>query len=294
MVGNLSSSQNITFSPQDIPKDIPNHNDPLHLEFFIHNAKVRHVLIDGGARLNIYTLKVVKGLGYSKEDVDPSHKITIKAYDDGGCFSKSVIILPILMGPAMENTLFQVLDIDMNYKMILGHPWTHATKAIPSTYHQCLNLTYNNMEVTIPGDPDLFQFCANLRDATAYQVPIKNEVQPINSSKYVDLDILLGKAKEEMEIEDKGYGEYFMSKIFHIRESPLSTLYCGKSQLLQAQQPKINTQSATSINFISGGGLHEEHVSQNTSICIEKKKKEQESSLISPSNYGPRFTIMQK
>ena len=72
MVGNRSASQHITFCPWDIPKDKPNHNDPLHLEVFVHNVKVRRVLIDGGAGLNIYTLKVVKGLGYSKNDVDPS------------------------------------------------------------------------------------------------------------------------------------------------------------------------------------------------------------------------------
>ena len=111
MVGNLSTSQHITFSPWDIPQDKPNHNDPLHLEVFVHNVKVRRVLIDGGVGLNIYTLKVVKGLGYSKNDVDPSRRITIKAYDDGEHFSTGVIILPIRVGPATENTLFQVLDI---------------------------------------------------------------------------------------------------------------------------------------------------------------------------------------
>ena len=72
MVGNLSASQHITFSPQDIPKDKPNHNDPLHLELFVHNIKFRCVLIDGGVGLNICTLKVVKGLGYAEDDVDPS------------------------------------------------------------------------------------------------------------------------------------------------------------------------------------------------------------------------------
>ena len=65
MVGTLSSSQQITFSPRDFPQDRPKHNDPLYLEVFIHNAKVRRVLIDGGARLNICTLQVVKNFGYT-------------------------------------------------------------------------------------------------------------------------------------------------------------------------------------------------------------------------------------
>lgn len=111
-------------------------------------------MIDGRAWLNICTLKVFKGLGYSKEDVYPSHRITIKAYDDGEFFSKSVIILPVRVGLATKDILFQVLDIKMNCNMILGHPWIHSMKSISSTYHQCLKFTYNNVEVTIPSDLD--------------------------------------------------------------------------------------------------------------------------------------------
>ena len=113
-------------------------------------------MIDGGVGLNICTLKVVKGLGYFEEDVDPSCKITINSYDDGKCFSKGIIILPIRVGLASKNTLFHILDIEMNCNMILGCPWLHTMKVIPSTYHQCLNFSYNNVEVIILGDPDPF------------------------------------------------------------------------------------------------------------------------------------------
>ena len=119
-------------------------------------------MIDGGARLNIHTLKVVKNLGYIEEDVDSTQRITIKAYDDGEHFLNGIIILPIRIGRAIENTLFQVLDIDMNCNMILGRPWIHAMKAIPSTYHQCIKFSYNDTEVTITGDPNPFQYCASL------------------------------------------------------------------------------------------------------------------------------------
>ena len=139
--------------------------------------------------------------------MDSSQRIKIKAYDDGEFFSIEVIILPIRFGPTTENTLFHVLDIEMNFKMILVCPWLHDMKAITSTYHQCLKFSYNNVEVTIPNDPDPFQFCANLRDATTYQVPKNNEAQPTNSSKYVDKNILLSKAKEKIKIEDNGYVE---------------------------------------------------------------------------------------
>lgn len=63
-------------------------------------------MIDGGARLNTYTIKFVKGLGYSEEDVDPSCRITIKAYDDCECFSQGIIILPIKVDLETKSMLF--------------------------------------------------------------------------------------------------------------------------------------------------------------------------------------------
>ena len=69
--------------PQDIPKDRPSNNDPLYLKVYVQNVKVKHVLIDEGTWMYIYTFKVVKGLGYSNFDLDPSRRIIIKEYDDG-------------------------------------------------------------------------------------------------------------------------------------------------------------------------------------------------------------------
>ena len=63
MVGSLSTSQHITFSPQDIPKDKPNHNDPLYLKVFIHKDKVRCVLIDGKFKSEHLYIKNCQNLG---------------------------------------------------------------------------------------------------------------------------------------------------------------------------------------------------------------------------------------
>ena len=116
----------------------------------------------------------------------------------------------------------------MNYNMILGHPWIHAMKAVPSTYDQCLKFSYNNVEVTIPGDPDPFQFCANLRGTTAYQVPTNQATNPIESSKYVDPSALTTAFKGKLKIADQGCGEYSMSHAFHIGKLPLPLKSYGK------------------------------------------------------------------
>lgn len=69
MVGNIATSK-VAFTEKDVPIDKPMHNGPLHLEVLIHRRKVRRVLIDGGAGLNICTLSLIKALGYSHHHID--------------------------------------------------------------------------------------------------------------------------------------------------------------------------------------------------------------------------------
>ena len=83
-----------------------------------------------------------------------------------------------------------------------------------------------------------------------------------------------------------------MPQVFHIRESPLSPQSYSQSQLSQAQYSEISTQTYTSINFISGSDLLEEHLYENTSIYIEKEKEKEKHTLIFPRKYGLGLTIM--
>jgi len=76
-------------------------------------------------------------------------------------------------------------------------------KVVPFTYHQCLNFSYNNVEVTIPSDLDPFQFCSSLRGTTACQVLINSEAKPLNSSKYVNLAKLTTTFKGSLKLKTK-------------------------------------------------------------------------------------------
>ena len=84
----------------------------------------------------------------------------------------------------------------------------------------------------------------------------------------MNVDILLSKAKDKTKIEDNGCGEYFMSQVFHITESPPSPQSYEKSNLFQAQHSEISTKNATPINFINGSDLPKEHVYENTSFVL--------------------------
>lgn len=208
-------------------------------------------MIDGGVGLNICTLRVVIGLGYTENDIDSSRRITIKAYDDAEHPSKGIITLPIRVGLVIENTFLQVLDLDLPYNMILGHPWIHTMKVVPSTYHQCLKYPYNGIEITISGDPNPFQFCATLKDSPQQQVPVNREA---HSHSYVDPNELLEAVKGKLKIQDQRRGEYSMAQTFLIGNLPISPKSNGKPHLLQTE-PKIVIQYQPPTTFTRWGDL---------------------------------------
>jgi len=149
----------LTFSDQDLVSIDPSNHDALHTEVFIDKQCIKRILVDGRASLNICSLKLIKQLGYFEDHIDTTKRITIKAYDDGEQDSEGIITLSIRVGPIITDTKCQVLDADLPYNIILGHPWIHSLKAIPSTYHQCLKFPYEGVEITIPIDPKPFQYC---------------------------------------------------------------------------------------------------------------------------------------
>lgn len=71
----------------------------MQIEVLIHRMLVKHVLIDGGDRLNICSMNLVRALGYSKDAVDPQKKTKIKAHNEEENSSKGMVILPITVGP---------------------------------------------------------------------------------------------------------------------------------------------------------------------------------------------------
>ena len=176
MVGHLSAPHFLSFSEHDDVSLTHPHNSALHIEVLIHKHRVKRVLIDGGAGLNICTLKLIRALGYSDEAIDTRRKITIKAYDEEERSSKGLIILPIQVGPIFQKLVCQVLDSELTYNILLGCPWIHDMQAVPSTYHQCLKFPVNGQEVTITADYNDTQACHTLKTSQDTFIPNNREV----------------------------------------------------------------------------------------------------------------------
>ncbi|GLJ34133.1 hypothetical protein SUGI_0686150 [Cryptomeria japonica] len=133
-----------------------------------------------------------------------------------------MVTLPLRVGPITKDVVCQVLDLDLTYNILLGRPWIHEMRAIPSTYHRCIKFPHNGVEVTVKADPNPFIYCKNLRPRSEITIPANREVVP--SSAYVDPESLKASTskqtelKEKLKIKDMGRGEY----IFHVDQLPLS------------------------------------------------------------------------
>ncbi|KAF3497061.1 hypothetical protein DY000_02053106 [Brassica cretica] len=67
------------------------------------------------------------------------------------------INLAVKAGTVTRVTEFLVIDRPASYNVIMGTPWLNTMRAIPSTYHICLNFpTPNGVEV-IWGNPRVSQ-----------------------------------------------------------------------------------------------------------------------------------------
>ena len=95
MVNHISSPHYLYFSPEDDQSLSHPHNLALHIEVQVYHTRVRRVLINNGAGLNIVTYHVVQQLGFSEFAIDPRWKITIKAYDEVERSSKGLIVMAI-------------------------------------------------------------------------------------------------------------------------------------------------------------------------------------------------------
>ena len=113
-------------------------------------------MMDNELNLSLCTLNFIKQEGYTEVDII-NEVITIKAYDNLECTTEGTILLTIRVGPATQETLCHVVDVNLPFNILLGRPWIHAMKAIPSTYHQYIKFWHHGTEINISGTLCLLQ-----------------------------------------------------------------------------------------------------------------------------------------
>ncbi|PKI34306.1 hypothetical protein CRG98_045304 [Punica granatum] len=103
-------------------------------------------------------MKVIKASEYKQMNVDlncvrPS-KTAVRAFDGSRREVNGEIDLLIDVNPCSFNITFQVLDILNAFSLLLGRPWIHSAKAVPSSLHQRIKFIAEGRLITVKGEED--------------------------------------------------------------------------------------------------------------------------------------------
>ncbi|XP_075102899.1 uncharacterized protein LOC142177595 [Nicotiana tabacum] len=106
--------------------------------------------VDPGSSANIIQWRVLEQAKLSGSII-PATKL-LAGFNLASVTTWGEILLLTNAEGVMKTTLFEVVDGDMGYNIILGRQWLHEMKAVPSTYHQLLTFPTPEGIKQIKGD----------------------------------------------------------------------------------------------------------------------------------------------
>ncbi|XP_027174203.1 uncharacterized protein LOC113773791 [Coffea eugenioides] len=97
---------------------------------------MNRILIDGGSAVNIMSIRAIKELGISSDELF-QNRLMIQEFNQERQRAIGLIRLELLISELSSSALFHIIDTKTSYNMLLGRPWIHENEIIPSTLHQC-------------------------------------------------------------------------------------------------------------------------------------------------------------
>ncbi|XP_070009645.1 uncharacterized protein [Nicotiana sylvestris] len=104
--------------------------------------------VDPGRSANIIRSSVVEQLGLQDQIVPASRVLNGMASET----TKGEIILLVNMARTIQDTKFHVIKGDMRYNALLGRPWIHNMRAVPSTLHHMMKFPTMDGVKTVYGE----------------------------------------------------------------------------------------------------------------------------------------------
>ncbi|XP_074305901.1 uncharacterized protein LOC141641124 [Silene latifolia] len=159
----------VTFDETDAGSAPEQHHDALIITLLIGNCEVRKILVDTGSFVNLIMLETLKGMGFTEKDLSKK-VVPLVGFSGETKHSLGEIVIPTYAGGVNKQVRYLVIDGPSTYNVILGRPWIHEMKAIPSTYHQCLKFPTPWGVQEIRGDQEEAKDC--------YKVALKSTTSP--------------------------------------------------------------------------------------------------------------------
>jgi hypothetical protein len=119
-----------------------------------HTKPIGHMLMDGGASVNILPLSLFKKLGHIESDLKCTN-LSLSGFVGDPTEDKGIIYKELTVGSKTVPTAFFMVDVKGRYNMLLGRDWIHANECVSSTLHQCVIQWVGDEVEVIQADEDV-------------------------------------------------------------------------------------------------------------------------------------------
>jgi hypothetical protein len=110
------------------------HMKPLFIWRHVDGTPIGHMLVDGGASINILPLSLFKMLGHVKGDLKHTN-LSLTSFAGDPTEAKGIIYKELMVRSKTVPMAFFMVDVKGCYNELLGRDWIHANEFVPSSLH---------------------------------------------------------------------------------------------------------------------------------------------------------------
>ncbi|KAF3528783.1 hypothetical protein DY000_02039864 [Brassica cretica] len=197
----IQKGEIVTFYEHETIKlDMP-HDDALVIGLEVEGVAFSKILVDTGSAVDIISQKTLQSL----EQLIPTIRqetTPLASFEGKSVRSLGIILLTTRTHDLELKTEFTVVDHPMPFDAIVGRPWLHQMRAVPSVYHQCVKFFSPTGEKTILGSQKQAQACymSEFRKMPQKEenIPLARDLSVKDPAKYLSSVVALDETPNDL------------------------------------------------------------------------------------------------
>ncbi|XP_070013199.1 uncharacterized protein [Nicotiana sylvestris] len=127
------------------------HYNALVITLRIADTDVKRIMVDDGSGRCIVHPRVLMQMRLENKIIPLC--ITLMGFNNAVEWISGEIVLPVLAGGVTLETTFHIMNQENAYNTIIGRPWIHAMRAVPSSFYQVIKFPTPWGIFNVQGEP---------------------------------------------------------------------------------------------------------------------------------------------